>query len=189
MNRCQELFMMLSSQQTRLKELYMTGGIIADAGYATHIDSIAAGRTRNMSMAIISGLTAQNKFLWPNAAPIEFTFELDDADANLHITKDGDGANEQSTLWQIENVYITADVIEMDSALLNKYVEHLSQGKSLSWEIKTLNSVLHSVGNSHANFSCNQSRAYTKLDTMFVNFIVTEQAGTSSTNPQTTKNQ
>ena len=121
-------------------------------------------------MSILSGLTAQNKFLWPNAAPIEFTFELDDATANLWM---GDGSV-HSNKWQIENVYITADVIEMDSALLNKYVEHLAQGKSLSWEIKTLNSVLHSVGNSHANFSCNQSRAYTKLDTMFVNYIRTE---------------
>ena len=116
--------------------------------------------------------------------PSNSLFELDDAEANLHITKDGDGDDEQSKIWQIENVYVTADVIEMDSALLNKYVEHLSQGKSLSWEIKTLNSILHSVGNSHANFSCNQSRAYTKLDTMFVNYIVTEQAGTSSTNPK-----
>ena len=77
-------------------------------------------------------------------------------------------------------MYITADVIEMDSALLNKYVEHLAQGKSLSWEIKTLNSVLHSVGHSHANFSCNQSRAYTKLDTLFVNYIRTEAEGASA---------
>ena len=67
----------------------------------------------------------------------------------------------------------------MDSALLNKYVTHLAQGHSLSWEIKTLNSVVHSVGNSHANFSCNQSRAYTKLDTMFVNYIRTEAAAST----------
>ena len=142
------------------------GGLIqredTESPYTIKVDSLAAGKTRNMSMTIISGLTAQNKYLWPNAGAIEFTFELDDAEANLHFVDGG-----TSNKWQIENVYITADVFEMDSALLNKYVEHLAQGKSLSWEIKTLNSVLHSVGNSHANFSCNQSRAYTKLDTIF----------------------
>ena len=76
-------------------------------------------------------------------------------------------------------MYLIADAVEMDSALLNKYVEHLAQGESLSWEIKTLNSVLHSVGSSHANFSCNQSRAYTKLDTLFATLIrtVVEGAG------------
>ncbi len=71
-------------------------------------------------MSILSGLTAPNKFLWTNAAPIEFTFELDDATANLWM---GDGSA-HSNKCQIENVYITADVIEMDRGLLNKYVEH-----------------------------------------------------------------
>ena len=126
MNRVQELFLMLSSDQARQKELFMGGGGLIQredtaAPYAIKVDSLAANKTRNMSMTIISGLTAQNKYLWPNAGAIEFTFELDDAEANLHFVDGG-----TSNKWQIENVYITADVIEMDSALLNKYVEHLA---------------------------------------------------------------
>jgi hypothetical protein len=192
MNRCQELFLMLSSSQARRKELFMSGGTISsesvDANFRQIPDPIAQGQTKNMSMSILSGLTAQSKFLWPNAAPIEFTFELDDATANLHVPVVAD-AETTSSSFQIENMYITAEVIEMDSALLNKYVEHLSEGKSLSWENKTLNSVLHSVGSSNANFSCNQSRAYTKLDTIFVNYIRTELQGTGATTPYTSRKQ
>ena len=72
-----------------------------------------------------------------------------------------------------------ADAVEMDAGLLNRYVQHLAQGFSLSWEIKSLNSVLHSVGNSHASFSCNQSRAYTKLDTVFASLVRSEDVGTN----------
>ena len=121
MNRCQELFLMLSSSQARRKELFMSGGTISSesviADWRQIPDPIAQGKTRNMSMSILSGLTAQSKFLWPNAAPIEFTFELDEATANLHVPT---GAASTSSNFQIENMYITADVIEMDSALLNK---------------------------------------------------------------------
>ena len=88
-------------------------------------------------------------------------------------------AGSHTDQWQIQNVYLIADAVEMDAGLLNKYVQHLAQGFSLSWEIKTLNSVLHSVGNSHANFSCNQSRAYTKLDTMFATLVRHEAEGTA----------
>ena len=135
MNRCQELFLMLSSSQARRKELFMSGGTISsesvDANWHQIPDPIAQGQTKNMCMSILSGLTAQSKFLWPNAAPIEFTFELDDVKANLHVPIVS-AAETASSSFQIENMYITADVIEMDSALLNKYVEHLSEGKSLS---------------------------------------------------------
>ena len=134
---------------------------------------IIQGTSRNMSIPIISGLCAQNKFLWPNAAPIEFTWELDDATANLFVPAGGAKTDQ----WQIQNVYMIADAVEMDAGLLNRYVQHLAQGYSLSWEIKSLNSVLHSVGNSHSSFSCNQSRAYTKLDTVFATLVRTEDAG------------
>ena len=40
-----------------------------------------------------------------------------------------------------------------------------------------MSSVLHSVGTSQQNFSCNQSRAYTKLDTLFASAIVPKQEG------------
>ena len=136
---------------------------------------ILQGTARNVSIPLISGLCAQNKFLWPNAAPIEFTWELDDATANLFIPA-GDTKTDQ---WQIQNVYMIADAVEMDAGLLNRYVQHLAQGYSLSWEIKSLNSVLHSVGNSHASFSCNQSRAYTKLDTVFASLVRSEVVGTN----------
>ena len=139
--------------------------------------NIIQGTTRNVSIPLISGLCAQNKFLWPNAAPIEFTWELDDAGANLWLPTAGTEANNYTDQFQIQNVYLIADAVEMDAGLLNKYVQHLAQGYSLSWEIKSLNSVLHSVGNSHASFSCNQSRAYTKLDTVFATLVRTEDAG------------
>ena len=175
MNRVQELFMQLSSATTQERELIMSGGRYLENVNAspTIVDmgTIPKGDTRNVSIPIISGLLSQNKFLWPNAAPIEFSWELDDDIANVY------GGAAHSTSWQIQNVYLIADAVEMDSALLNRYVEHLAQGKSLSWEIKTLNSVLHSVGSSHANFSCNQSRAYTKLDTLFATFIRTQAEG------------
>ena len=103
MNRCQELFLMLSSAQARNKELFMSMGgyVSAESSHTVFSqapDPIDAASSRNVSMSILSGLTAQNKFLWPNAAPIEFTFELDDATANLWM---GDGSV-HSNKWQIE---------------------------------------------------------------------------------------
>ena len=121
----------------------------------------------------------------PGAAEMAFTpiFEYacgaDGADAALAPAGWVPAAGSHTDQWQIQNVYLIADAVEMDAGLLNKYVQHLAQGFSLSWEIKTLNSVLHSVGNSHANFSCNQSRAYTKLDTMFATLVRNEAEGTA----------
>ena len=104
MNRCQELFLMLSSSKARPKELFMgMGGVISNesvmTGWEQSPDPLAASQSRNISMSILSGLTAQSKFLWPNAAPIEFTFELDDKEANLVMH-----GTANSNEWQIENV-------------------------------------------------------------------------------------
>ncbi len=52
------------------------------------------GTTRNVTMSILSGLTSENQFLWPNAAPIEFTFELYDKDANLAMPYTTTNSNE-----------------------------------------------------------------------------------------------
>ena len=98
----------------------MSDGQMNNAGalhtLSVEVSPLTANRSRNVSMAILSGLLAQKKFLWPNAAPIEFSFELDDATANLFNPV----AGTKSTSWQIQNCYIIADVVEMDSALLNK---------------------------------------------------------------------
>ena len=184
MNRVQELMTQLSSFKTRNKEVMMSGGSMSDELHGNHATTqhqnmlnVVQGTARNVSIPLISGLCAQNKFLWPNAAPIEFTWELDDAGANLWLPTAGTEANNYTDQFQIQNVYLIADAVEMDAGLLNKYVQHLAQGYSLSWEIKSLNSVLHSVGNSHASFSCNQSRAYTKLDSVFATLVRTEDAG------------
>ena len=50
-----------------------------------------------------------------------------------------------------------------------------------------MNSVMHSIGNSHANFSCNQSRAYTKLDTLFATLTRSEVNGVHGSVPASTK--
>ncbi len=67
MNRCQEMFLMLSSSEARSKELFMSGGAInaetSKTICAQAVDSLDQGKTRNMSMSILSGLTAQSKFL------------------------------------------------------------------------------------------------------------------------------
>ena len=159
MNRVQELMTQLSSFKTRNKEVIMSGGSMSDELHGTHATTqhqnmfnVIQGTARNVSIPLISGLCAQNKFLWPNAAPIEFTWELDDAAANLWLPTAGTEANNYTDQFQIQNVYLIADAVEMDAGLLNKYVQHLAQGYSLSWEIKTLNSA-HSVGNSHASLA------------------------------------
>ena len=107
MNRVQELFMKLSASKTYKRELTMSGGNITEEVGTTlstvNMGTIVRNNTRNVSIPILSGLLAQNKFLWPNAAPIEFSWELDDATANVF------GGADHSTEYQIQNVYLIAD--------------------------------------------------------------------------------
>ena len=81
MNRVQELFLMLSSDQARQKELFMGGGGLIQredttSPYTIKVDSLAAGKTRNMSMTIISGLTAQTNICGQTQVPLNLLLSL-----------------------------------------------------------------------------------------------------------------
>ena len=70
--------------------------------------------------------------------------------------------------WSMSDVRLTADVVVLDSALMNSYSEHVLSGKSLNIQYGTYITMQQTVtGN---NISVNVSRAVSRLKTIFCSF-------------------
>ena len=65
----------------------------------------------------------------------------------------------------------------MDPGLLNSYTRHIENGGSLTYHFPTFSSIVHTIP-AGQDFNVNQTRAFTKLDTVFVNFARQELEGT-----------
>ena len=117
-------------------------------------------------MTLASGLlSTQTKYIWLSASPLVLEFELADAASCIM----NNAAGQYSQLYSIQNVVLLADHVQMDPGLLNSYTKHIENGGALTYHFQTYSSIVHTIPQG-ADFSVNQTRAFTKLDTVFVNF-------------------
>ena len=113
---------------------------------------------------LLGMLSGQSKYLWLSAmGPITIEIELAAADAGVDGT--------ESSNWSISNAQILGDVVDISPDLLNAYTKHLEEGKSLPYHFGTFANVEHSVV-ANTPFSVNQSRSFSRLNTVFVSFMI-----------------
>ena len=70
--------------------------------------------------------------------------------------------------WSMSDVRLTADVVVLDSALMNSYSQHVLEGKSLNIQYGTYITMQQTVTGD--NISVNVSRAVSRLKTIFCSF-------------------
>ena len=70
--------------------------------------------------------------------------------------------------WTMSDIRMTGEVVNLDSALLNSYSEHVLSGKSLNIQYGTYITMLQTIAGDSVNV--NVSRAVSRLKTIFCTF-------------------
>jgi hypothetical protein len=115
----------------------------------------------------LCGLFNQTKYLPLRYMPIELELELADNDAPI-ITDFNTlyTAENTSKTWRIENCQIKCDIVSLDNALDNSYVNHLLGGNTLKIVYDTYISSLQTIVS--ADCQVNVSRSLTSLRSVFM---------------------
>jgi hypothetical protein len=99
--------------------------------------------------------------------PIEIELELADNEAPIITTFSGPFTNiNTSTSWKIQHCQIKCDILSLDNALDNSYVNHLLGGNTLKIVYDTYISSIQTV--SSADCQVNVSRSLTSLRSVFM---------------------
>ena len=157
------------------------GGII-DNNQREQPEHIPASETRTVTMNLLSGLfSGQNKHLWLSAmGPIVIECELADASVPCKLgehsaavaataTTPAVATVQRTNEWKINNCFCMGSVVDLSPDLINAYTKHLEEGKSLPYSFGTYATVQHAIQRP-ADFSVNQSRAFSRLTTIFAVF-------------------
>ena len=111
--------------------------------------------------------------------PIVLELELGDTNDAIITPADYDAASgwitaltaaNTSNAWQIQNACVKCDIVTLDNALNNSFIEHLMSGKSLPLKYQTYISQQSAIVGK--NFSVQVIRAVTKLQKAFITFYV-----------------
>ena len=101
----------------------------------TTIPGITGGSWKYISFRPLLGLLSQPKFIPLRYCALTIEMEvvnsLSDPIIAPTLTTGTFNTNNCSTTWHIEDVQVKCDLIQLDTALNNSYVEHLLSGKSL----------------------------------------------------------
>ena len=163
------------TEDARQRELDLNfGGIINPLSCAEEPEAILPGETRTVTMNLLSGLfSGQSKHLWLSAlGPIVIELELADAEAPVVLSTPAAGelaGIPRSNKWQISNPFVMGSIVDLSPDLINAYTKHLEEGKSLPYSFGTYATVQHAIADP-SNFIVNQSRAFSRLNTIFAVF-------------------
>ena len=166
----------------RQREMDLSFGGIIDSNQREQPEHIPPGETRTVTMNLLSGLfSGQNKHLWLSAmGPIVIECELADASVPCMLGEHSAAvpategtpavaAVQRTNEWKISNVFAMGSVVDLSPDLINAYTKHLEEGKSLPYSFGTYATVQHAIQRP-SDFSVNQSRAFSRLNTIFAVF-------------------
>lgn len=186
MNRIHEMFHLLTSKANRDDDLNVEGfggywdsdKVIAAsdaAGNTATRDALATGirpgAQKTVSFKPVFGIFNQPKMIPLQWCPLTVEFELvtgiDDAIVTA-LDNSQFPTNNTSMSWQIQDVQIKADVVELDSAVHNEYASHLMQGHPIPINYTSFITQLQAVTNS--TIAANITRSCSRLKSIFINF-------------------
>ncbi len=114
----------------------------------TNIDLRGIATHQTVMFKPLSGFVSQTKFLPLKYCPIEIELELV-SDPNEPIVTAVVGteftAANTSYKWKLENFMVKTDVVVLDSAMDDKYTEHLASGKTIPIVYDTLISSMQTI--------------------------------------------
>ena len=167
-----QMFFQGLTKEAREREIELGWGGTLDGNGDAICEQMAPGTTRTITTNLLSGLfSGQSKYLWLSAlGPVTVELELARADAGV---KTSGGGTNRSTSWKISNPMVLGSVVDLSPDLVNAYTQHLEQGKSLPISFGTWSAVEHAVA-TPGEFSINQSRAFSRLNSIMVVFSKTE---------------
>jgi hypothetical protein len=168
--RVHHMFNVLQGPQVRLNESCEGFGYTDDAeGLATPGTLPGIGGSTG-AVKPSCGLFQQTKYIPLRYCPIEIELELADNNEPIVSTLGTvfTAAN-TSLLWHLEQCQIKCDIITLDNALDNSYVNHLLGGNTLHIVYNTYISSIQSIVSSDST-NVNVSRSLTALRSVFISF-------------------
>ena len=143
--------------------------------------SVNSNGSKAVSLSLLSGILNQGKMLPLKYCPITIELELvnnfydpiiSGALANdgrsAVIMKLGLTAANTSSIWQLDNVQIKADIVRMDNQLENEFAQRFLSGQSIPINYSTYISQIQAL--SGQNTSVNVTRAISRLKSVFLTF-------------------
>ena len=159
--------------------LYAMQMLFAPIGYQKDV-RVAAGERAHVigasdkfSFTPLCGLLTQSKCLPIKYMNLVMELEVVDniADA-LMETSLISGVSGQSSSYVIENVFLTGDVMTLESGIDNEVTKHLLAGKSLSIGLTSWFTSMHTVT---PNWQIALSRAFTRIRALYLSMIDSSQ--------------
>ena len=153
-------------------------GIMGNVPTLTTMPGIAYGKSRIVSLKLMSGLLNQDKYINLKFCPITIEMEVcgsyDDAVITPKATAAGDSsssfnADNVGTKWDILDANIKCQIVSLDNQLNNSYISHLLGGGTLPLSFKTWITQQSSLPNS-SNIAIQVARSFTRLTKCFITF-------------------
>jgi hypothetical protein len=169
-NKISHMFSLFENPQVRKNDTTEGFGYHEDIQMLDDIadlPGIYSGSYQTVMFKPLCGLFNQSKYLPLRYMPIEIELELADNDAPI-ITNFGAKftAANTSLSWKIQNCQIKCDILSLDNALDNSYVNHLIGGNTLKNVYDTYISSIQTVTSEDAQV--NVSRSLTSLRSVFM---------------------
>ena len=141
--------------------------------------SVMGNGSKAISFSLLSGILNQGKMLPLKYCPITIELEIvnnfydpiiSGALANdgrsAVIMKLGLTSTNTSSIWQLDNVQIKADIVRMDNQLENEFAQRFLSGQSIPRNYSTYINQLQAL--SGPNSSLNVTRAISRLKSVFL---------------------
>ena len=144
----------------------------------------------------VCGLLESNYYLPLRYAPLEleFTIVSDEhapviapftkTDDNLHIDANGYyfTTGDTSTLWELHNIIIRAEVIQLDNTVNNNIVKHLLEGQSLKLVFPMYHTMTQSFNAAGTEINMNIVKSASKLHGCLITLYRPPRAGADADN-------
>ena len=144
----------------------------AVAPYNTdNVEGIRGGKSKRVTMKLLSGLFSQYKYLPLQFCPIVLELELDQNQYGNIVQPDGHifTTGNTSTSFTIDDVVVFGDVVTLDNSLNNSYIEALMSGTALTIPYTSFVSQSHIMSQT-PQFNVNIIRSFTRLKSIFISF-------------------
>ena len=167
------------------------------ARYTRHsVAGIPGGSYMRLGHKPVCGLLESNYYLPLRYAPLEleFTVVSDEhipvitpfakTDDNVHIDANGYyfTTGDTSTQWELNNVIIRAEVIQLDNTVNNNIVKHLLEGQSLKLVFPMYHTMTQSFNAGGNEINMNIVKSASKLNGCFITLYRAPRAGVDADN-------
>jgi hypothetical protein len=145
-------------------------------------NGIAVNGEYVFSMNLLTSLGTQDKFIPLQFCDVVIELELDSIDPTITLVDATSGMTADPiacTSWEIINPSIKCEVVTLDSAIENKFIEKLLMGKDWNIGCTGYTSVMQTMTSKDTQI--NVSRSLSKLKKVFVSYVRTVPASGADT--------